>query len=344
MKTIFLSCHLGDADRALVRKVRSLVESHGLQVITGEVLGGRALREAVMSRIQKADALIALMTKRANPPDFGGTHPWVREEYVHAMALQKPAIALFESGVVCAGAYKANERIDFNPKDPLKSFLKLSQTLGVWKKEWEQFQTSSNSHEDKNFPVVRFAHVEEVIDHICTRYHTRLRNTQPLRIRIFGLHLGRSWYRLRIEMLQSVGTHTIDPDLRNLSIEMLILDPKRKPFKSLNARWHRLAQERIAEIRQFVTEFKDELLSQRIQVRLKPLKSLPMRYAILIDSDALYVSGTYFAKKTLKNNFGWHASKLHHRLLTPGHPEFEDEFESVSSWFDYEWQNAKSLL
>jgi hypothetical protein len=145
-------------------------------------------------------------------------------------------------------------------------------------------------------------------------------------------------------MLQAVGTHTIDPELRNLSIQMLVLDPTRKPLKSLNARWQRLAQERIVEIRQFVTEFKNELLSQRIRIKLRPLKCLPMRYAILIDNDAVYVSGTYFAKRTSKDNLGWHASKLHHRLLTRGHPEFEDELESVSSWFDYEWQNAKSLL
>ena len=89
MRTVFLSCHFGDADRDLMRQVEGLLESHGLRVITGEEPGGGPLTPAVMKRIAESDALVALMTKRNNPPDYGGTHPWVVDDLKYAMAITK---------------------------------------------------------------------------------------------------------------------------------------------------------------------------------------------------------------------------------------------------------------
>src|SRR5713101_9048875 len=98
MKTIFLSWHFGDSDRELVRQVDGLLGSHGLRTITGEELGGGALTPEVMDLIAKSDALVALMTKRNEPPHYGGTHPWVVDEFKHAKFLNKPAIALVAPG------------------------------------------------------------------------------------------------------------------------------------------------------------------------------------------------------------------------------------------------------
>jgi hypothetical protein len=135
MRTLFLSCHFGDSDRELVRQVEGLLESQGLRIRTGEELGGAALTPEIMARIAKCDGLVALMTKRVEPPDYGGTHPWVVDEFKHAKSLNKPAIALVAPGVAIVGAYKDHERIDYDPQDPLKAFLKLSKTVGFWKSE-----------------------------------------------------------------------------------------------------------------------------------------------------------------------------------------------------------------
>jgi hypothetical protein len=133
MRTVFLSFHFDEADEALARQVEGLITSHDLRMQTGEVLGGGVLTNEVMNRITKSDALIALMTKRATPPDYGGTHPWVVEEFKYAKGLAKPAIALVWPGVQVVGAYADSERINYDPVDGLKAFLKLSQVIGVWK-------------------------------------------------------------------------------------------------------------------------------------------------------------------------------------------------------------------
>jgi hypothetical protein len=115
--------------------VDTLLESHGLRVISGEVLGGGWLTDEIKARIQKSDALVALMTRRSVPPDYGGTHPWVVDEFKHAKHLQKSAIALVEPGVSVVGAYQDAERIEYDRQDGLKAFLKLSRTIGLWKSQ-----------------------------------------------------------------------------------------------------------------------------------------------------------------------------------------------------------------
>lgn len=135
MRTVFLSCHFGDSDRQLMRQAESLLESHGLRVVTGEELGGGPLTPEIMKRIDQSDALVALMTKRSNPPDVGGTHPWVVDEFKHAMGQKKRAIAFVGPGVKVVGAYQEHERIEYDLNDPLKAFLKLSRTIGLWKSE-----------------------------------------------------------------------------------------------------------------------------------------------------------------------------------------------------------------
>jgi hypothetical protein len=135
MRTVFLSCHFGEVDRELVRRVEGLLESHNLRVATGEELGGGELTAEVMDRIKNCDALVALMTKREEPPNSGGTHPWVVDEFKHAKNLHKPSIALVVPGVQVVGAYQEYERINYDPGDATKSFLKLSKTVGIWKSQ-----------------------------------------------------------------------------------------------------------------------------------------------------------------------------------------------------------------
>lgn len=136
MKRIFLSCHFGDSDRDLVRRVNQLLESHNVRVVMGDVLGGESLTPAVMERIEKgSDALVALMTPRSKQPTYGGTHPWVVDEFKHAKNLKKPAISVVWPDVDVSGAYTETERIHYDPDNAVDAFIKLSQTVGRWKKE-----------------------------------------------------------------------------------------------------------------------------------------------------------------------------------------------------------------
>jgi hypothetical protein len=133
MRTIFLSFHFEEPDLTLARQVESLILSHGLRMQTGEELGGGTLTTEIMNRIAKSDALIALMSERSTEPNTNGTHPWVVDEFKHAKGLGKPAIALVWPAVKVTGAYQDSERVSYEPTNALKSFLKLSQTIGIWK-------------------------------------------------------------------------------------------------------------------------------------------------------------------------------------------------------------------
>jgi hypothetical protein len=135
MRTVFLSCHFGEADRELVRRAEGFLESHNLRVVTGEELGGCALTQGVIDRIGACDALVALMTKREEEPKYGGTHPWVVDEFKCAKNLNKPSIALVAPEVKVVGAYQEHERIDYDPGDMVKAFLKLSKTIGLWRRQ-----------------------------------------------------------------------------------------------------------------------------------------------------------------------------------------------------------------
>lgn len=147
MQKIFLSFHFNKPtdpdqhDSQLANDVQELLRSHGLLAVTGEALGGGALTPEVMKRIEESDALVALMTRRdpqpvgAGQPPAWSTHPWVDDELKHARGKGRPAIALVETGVTVAGAYQEHERVAYDRAAPLRAFLKLSTTIGLWKQQ-----------------------------------------------------------------------------------------------------------------------------------------------------------------------------------------------------------------
>lgn len=136
MLKIFLAFSFRREDRDLVRRVEALLESHGIRVDTGEVLGGEMLTPAVKKRIDGSDALVALLTRREKMASGKwSTHDWVRDEVSYARTRKKAAIALVDVAVDVGGAYQEHERIDYDPKKESLAFLKLSQTVGEWKSQ-----------------------------------------------------------------------------------------------------------------------------------------------------------------------------------------------------------------
>lgn len=137
MFKVFLAFSFQPEDEDLVRRVEALLESHGVQVDTGEVLGGQALTAAVKKRIDQCDALVALLTRRDKITGGGWTtHPWVRDEINYARTKKKPSIAFMDLAVKDGGAYQEHERIDYDPKKEGLALLKLSQTVGEWRQQF----------------------------------------------------------------------------------------------------------------------------------------------------------------------------------------------------------------
>jgi TIR domain len=136
MRTIFLSHIFGPQDRDLVDQVDRLVVSHGLRVATGRALGGEALTDEVKARIQKADALLALLTTPYQRSDGKWTtHDWVKSELQHAREHAKPSIALVETGVKLGGLAQGQESIPLDRQSPLEAFIRLSETIAEWKRK-----------------------------------------------------------------------------------------------------------------------------------------------------------------------------------------------------------------
>ena len=134
MRKVFLSHSFSERDRVLVSQVEALMRSHGLIATNGRTLGGGPLTPEIATYIEEADAMVALFTRRENDPG-NITHPWVLQEFGHArMNRQKPAIGIYETGVPVQAADAGFERIDYDPAVPLAAFIKLSETLGEWKR------------------------------------------------------------------------------------------------------------------------------------------------------------------------------------------------------------------
>lgn len=140
MQQVFLSYtysphpdHAAETER-LHRQVSMVIEALELRVVTGEDLGGAALSEAVKARIRGADALVALITPWRDGMGQKTQPPWVVEEFVHAKALDKPAIRLLHADFAAAGMYAAHEYVPLDPANPADALLKLMRTLALWKK------------------------------------------------------------------------------------------------------------------------------------------------------------------------------------------------------------------
>ena len=139
MKRAFISFHysddFGSKDRLLANRVEGLLKSHGLEPTTGEILGGGPLTEEIKDLIERCYALVAIMTKRDEKTNgHWTTHQWVQDEFNHAKSKNIYAIALIEEGVDIQGMYRFNEYIKLNIENQLPTFLKLSATLGFWRK------------------------------------------------------------------------------------------------------------------------------------------------------------------------------------------------------------------
>jgi hypothetical protein len=136
MKRIFLAFAFRPNDRELANQVQQLLGSHDVPAVTGENLGGDALTPAVKERIDDSDALIALLTQRDRITNTRyTTHQWVQEELNYARDNKLRTIALIETDVDVGGMYASHEYIPFDRQNPLPAFLRLSDTIGLWKRE-----------------------------------------------------------------------------------------------------------------------------------------------------------------------------------------------------------------
>jgi hypothetical protein len=141
MQQVFLSFtysphpdHVEEAE-ALRRRVSTVVESMDLRVVTGEDLGGETLSEEIKQRIDKSDALVALVTPWKDKQGNKVAPPWVNDEFTYAKAKNKRAFRVTHPDFAGAGMYAAHEYTTYSKDNLADALLKLMKTLALWKKE-----------------------------------------------------------------------------------------------------------------------------------------------------------------------------------------------------------------
>jgi hypothetical protein len=134
---VFLSHSFAKKDRDLVTHVEELLLSHGLVPVTGRRLGGGALAENVEHLIAECGALVALVTQP--PVTRRRESHWVPVEFGHARMSGMRAIGVYEVGTPPIGPDAGYEHIVYDPKNPLPAFVRLSHTIGVWKRAAGRF-------------------------------------------------------------------------------------------------------------------------------------------------------------------------------------------------------------
>jgi hypothetical protein len=141
MQQVFLSFtynpHPDHADETeeLRRRVSMVIESMDLRVVTGEDLGGEALTPEIQARIEKCDALVALVTPWKDRLGNKIAPPWVDQEFTYAKAKNKRAFRISHPDYAGAGMFAAHEYVTYSADRMADTLLKLMKTLALWRRE-----------------------------------------------------------------------------------------------------------------------------------------------------------------------------------------------------------------
>jgi hypothetical protein len=141
MQQVFLSFtysphpdHIDETEE-LRRRVSMVIESMDLRVVTGEDIGGEQLTDEIKQRIDRSDALVALLTPWKDRQGNKVAPPWVNDEFIYAKAKNKRAFRISHPDFAGAGMYAANEYTTYSKDKSAEPLLKLMKTLALWRKQ-----------------------------------------------------------------------------------------------------------------------------------------------------------------------------------------------------------------
>jgi len=133
-RRIFISATFEASETDLLEALINVVQSHDYEPVTGKDLGGESVANEIERRISQCHGLIAMATSRHSVGETRFvTHPWVRDELAFAVANKLPVLAIVETNVDLGGALDVRERVAFDRKNPLPTFLKVGRTLALWR-------------------------------------------------------------------------------------------------------------------------------------------------------------------------------------------------------------------
>jgi hypothetical protein len=124
-----------DETEDLRDRVSTVIESMDLRVVTGEDLGGEVLLPEIEKRIEKCDALVALVTPWRDAQGRKIAPPWVIDELGYARAIKKRTFRITHPNFANQGQAAAFEYTAYAPGEMTDTLLKLLKLLSLWRKE-----------------------------------------------------------------------------------------------------------------------------------------------------------------------------------------------------------------
>lgn len=132
MERVFVSYHFSEPQRPLVDIVSQVLSSFGIGFETGVDLGGREVTAEIDKKIDRADGLIALMTRDVAQEKLFRPSDYVMYEYQRARGRKIPTVAIVEPQVDPPAWDASFERIDYDPGAPVRGLMKIVRTVGKW--------------------------------------------------------------------------------------------------------------------------------------------------------------------------------------------------------------------
>ena len=134
---IFVAYGYRPSDQWVKDQVFRIVKAFGDTVVTGEDLQGQPITDGVQDRIENADGLIAMLTRREEQ-NLGqwSTHRWVTDELSCALANNKKVVEVRETGVDAqSGMAGGRQLITYDEAARDRCLVAIVETLGNWHRE-----------------------------------------------------------------------------------------------------------------------------------------------------------------------------------------------------------------
>ncbi len=133
---IFIGFGYNDNDKWIKELVFPLLESFDVKISTGEDLYGDIISEEVKARIEKADGVIAFLTRReALASGKFTSHRWVYDELSTSIACKVPAVEVRDKMVDPQGGIAGDrQRIEFDLEQKAKLLVDIAKMLAVWRR------------------------------------------------------------------------------------------------------------------------------------------------------------------------------------------------------------------
>jgi len=129
---VFVGFGYNDRDRWIEEHVFPILQEMDFVVVDGKDMHGQVLQPEVQSRIEQSDIAIGFFTLRVGQGDADfNSHIWVRDELVHANAINKPIIPIKEDAANVPDGLLGNRQfIPLRQNDRLACVAELVTALG----------------------------------------------------------------------------------------------------------------------------------------------------------------------------------------------------------------------